>query len=234
MLGRDEAHWSFFLDSDNSTMEGNDWERISDDRWETNADHEVGYSELDMYLMGFMDPDDVEDWLLIGNPQVLSHSGIEASSPPYYAILDSQPGVSPIVVRGDEIQVSIEDVMSINGSRQPDFEDSQREFKMAFVIMHPASQALDFDDYLVIEDTREDLTELWEDMVDDEAVLDTSLGTSGDYEINPAGLPGGIAFEPDPTDGSVGSGCTASIAGASAGSLGLLLPLALLRRRRNA
>ena len=51
MLGRDEAHWSFFFDSDASHMEGNDIEDLGNGVFRT-----VGavsrYSALDQYAMG--------------------------------------------------------------------------------------------------------------------------------------------------------------------------------------
>src|SRR4249919_1809363 len=51
LLGRDEAHWSFFFDSDASHMEGNDIEDLGNGVFRT-----VGavsrYSALDQYAMG--------------------------------------------------------------------------------------------------------------------------------------------------------------------------------------
>ena len=247
MLGRDDAHWSFFMDTDNSTMEGNDWVSIASDRWETNVDTEIGYSELDLYLMGFIPPEDVDDWLLIGDPVVMSNpyqwgeGNITPSTTPYYVIRQyvDNGGDYPVVVRGNEINVRIEDVVSVNGPRTPSSEDSQREFRMAFVIMQPANDRVDFDDYLVIEDTREELAGLWSDMVGGRATLDTTLGTSGLYELNPSSLPIGIAYEPAiPEPGSrpggvSGAGCRSSVAGAGAVTLGLPLLLLGLRRRRS-
>lgn len=241
MLGRDEAHWSFWMDTDNSTMEGNNWEVLSNNsnRWETNFDIPVGYSELDLYLMGFMDPDEVDPWLLIGNPSVISNpydwgeGNIQPSTTPYYVIqqyVDNGDSY-PVVVQGSEITVEIEDVTSVNGSRSPDHTEAQRDFRMAFVIMHPDGEELSFDDYLVIEDTREQLAILWEDMVENRAELTTTLGGTEHYDLDPSGLPADVVWEPEAVD--AGAGCQASIAAGGAASLALLLPMiGVVRRRR--
>ena len=244
MLGRDDSHWSFFMDTDNSTMEGNNWESLASNRWRTSFDEEVGYSELDMYLMGFMDPDDVDPWLLIDNPTVVSNpygwgqetGGIGPATTPYYVIqqyIDNGDDY-PVVVSGNRIDVEIEDVISVHGPRSPDHTESQRDFNMAFIIIHPESEEVDFDDYLVIEDTREELAALWEEMVDDEAVMRTEIGGSTVYEINPDELPAGIAFEPAPGGQGVAAGCATSIAASAApgaAALLALLPLVIRRRR---
>ncbi|HCP45754.1 MAG TPA: hypothetical protein DIU15_06920, partial [Deltaproteobacteria bacterium] len=189
MLGRDDAHWSFWMDTDNSTMEGNNWVEHTTGRWRTDFGVDVGYSQLDRYLMGFLAPEDVDDWLLIKQPQVMDNpyqwgeGNIQPSTTPYYVIQQwvDDGDDYPIVVAGNEELISIEDVTWIEGERNPSHEDSQRDFRMAFIIMHPEDEPVDFEDYLDIEDTREELSELWEDMIEQAANLDSSLGTSRNY-----------------------------------------------------
>ena len=131
------------------------------------------------------------------------------------------------------ITVEIEDVTAVHGNRNPSFEDSQRDFRMAFVIMHPSSEEMDFDDYLVIEDTREELSRLWEGMVEDRATMNGQLGGSANYELAPAAFPPGLAFEPELDDsGEAGAGCQTSLAAGAGGASGLLLLLPLLVRAR--
>jgi len=237
------------MDTDNSTMEGNNWVEYSKDRWRTDFGVDVGYSQLDRYLMGFLAPEDVDNWLLIEEPQVVQNpyqwgdDGIQPSTAPYYVIQQwvDDGDDYPIVVRGNEELISIEDVTWIEGERNPAHEDSQRDFRMAFVIMHPDDEPVDFDDYLVIEDTRSELAELWEGMVEQAARLDSSLGTSRNYTFHPSLFPEGLVYEPEPTSSSdptlAAEGCRASLhsAGGQAGPGALLLLVALagsrLRRR---
>ena len=246
MLGRDDAHWNFYIESQNSTMEGNAWTEIEDGIFETDHMAPIGYSELDMYLMGFMDPDEVEDWFLIDNPVTLRNPigwGVGESDAPYYTIRAYYPeeeveDLPPIRVRGDRVDISLDDVIAVHGEREPDFEESQREFNMAFVIMMPGSEAITFDEYLVVEDIAEELTALWENMVRGEAVLNHDIGTTDRYEFSPSVFPEEPTWEPsfdeESDTGLSGSGCTASVAGTGTSPLWLLL-LALLplARRRS-
>ncbi len=238
MLGRDEAHWSFWIDSDNSTMEGNNWEPLNNNRWRTNFDIPIGYSQLDLYLMGFLDPEEVDPWLLIGNPSVISNpydwaeGNIQPSTTPYYVIqqyVDNGDDY-PIIVQGTEITVEIEDVVQVNGARIPDHTEAPRDFRMAFVIMHPEDEDMSFDDYLVIEDTREELVRLWENMVEERATLTSVLGRSDNYVLDPSDLPEGVAWEPEIVE--AGAGCQASVAAGSAAGFALMVPLLALARRR--
>lgn len=250
MLGRDQSHWNFFMDTDNSVMEGNAWvEADGNNRYETDHLAPIGYSDLDMYLMGFMPPEEVDPWLLIQDPTVVwnpaqwGQGDLNAASTPYYYVRDFVEGddIPPILVSGTPVTVDIDDVIFVSGERSPSAEESQREFRMAFVIMHPESQPVDFDDYLVVEDTRLGLSELWEDMVFNEAVLNTQLGTSESYLFRPGVFTPDAVYEPAlfDVDGNgdliyegdvAGGGCEASVAGGGTSLLALLL-LGWRRRR---
>ena len=53
LLGRDQAHWSFFFDSDASVMEGNDIEDLGGGSFRTTGAVQR-YSRLDQYAMGLV------------------------------------------------------------------------------------------------------------------------------------------------------------------------------------
>jgi hypothetical protein len=55
LLGRDQVHWSFFMDSDGSHLEGNDIEDAGGGQFRTAAAG-VRYGPLDQYLMGIRRP----------------------------------------------------------------------------------------------------------------------------------------------------------------------------------
>jgi len=247
MLGRDNAHWNFYMESQNSSMEGNAWIEIEDGVFETDHMAEIGYSELDMYLMGFRDPRQVSDWFLIDDPQVLRNQvgwPTAFDSAPYYAVRaqvdeETAPELPAIRVRGNRVDIALRDVTDVQGERDPDFEDAQREFNMAFVIMMPEGEPVSFDEYLVVEDVAEELTALWEEMVDGEALLRHELGTSGSYDLSPAVFPDEPAWEPtfnEATEtGLENDGCQTNVGGqATRGSSLVCLGLAsvFLRRRR--
>jgi uncharacterized protein (TIGR03437 family) len=124
MLGRDGVHWAFTFNSDASLLEGN---RIQDNgagaspRFMTIATVE-GYSLLDQYLMGFLDPREVPPTFAV------LHSGQSASRAPQKNI-----GFS-----GDRLDIRVEDVIAVAGRRTPDSTVAQRHFRFAFLLIVPA------------------------------------------------------------------------------------------------
>jgi len=67
LLGRDQAHWSFFLDSDASVMEGNDIEDKGGGRFET-VGIAHGFSALDQYGMGLRAAAEVPPFFYVEAP----------------------------------------------------------------------------------------------------------------------------------------------------------------------
>ena len=67
LLGRDEAHWSFFFDSDASVMEGNDIEDLGGGSFRTVAAVER-YSLLDQYAMGLVPRIEVPPFFYVREP----------------------------------------------------------------------------------------------------------------------------------------------------------------------
>ena len=107
LLGRDDAHWSFFVDSDASVMEGNDIEALGGGAFRT-----VGavqrYSRLDQYLMGLVPPEQVPPFFYVQSPVNIVPSRDPASSP--------QVGVT---FNGTRREVLIADVVAAMGPRVP-------------------------------------------------------------------------------------------------------------------
>ena len=104
LLGRDEAHWSFFFDSDASHMEGNDIEDRGGGAFRT-----VGavsrYSALDQYAMGLRAASEVSPMFLVTS---VTSGGHKEDAP--------RIGVD---IRGTRKDVRIEDVVAAMGARRP-------------------------------------------------------------------------------------------------------------------
>jgi hypothetical protein len=98
LLGRQLAHWNFYLDTDASVMEGNDIRDNGDGSFTTTAAYE-GYSKLDQYLMGFVPSDSV---------------------PPFYFVrVRYSPSRFPqagITFKGTRVNVSVQDMNGLGGS----------------------------------------------------------------------------------------------------------------------
>ena len=121
LLGRDQAHWSFFFDSDASFMEGNDIEALGGGAFRTVATVSR-YSLLDQYAMG-----------LVGPSQVPPFFYVEA---PTNVVPDREREDSPdtgVTFNGTKREVRIEDVIDAMGRREPSSGSSPRTHRQAFV-----------------------------------------------------------------------------------------------------
>ena len=121
LLGRGVAHWSFFLDSDASVMEGNDIEDLGGGSFRTTAAVER-YSRLDQYAMGLLAESEVPTFFYVENPTNV----VPVKEP------DSGPDVG-VTFNGTRRDVLIQDIVAVNGRREPSAADSARGHRQAFV-----------------------------------------------------------------------------------------------------
>jgi hypothetical protein len=120
LLGRDQAHWSFFVDSDGSVMEGNDWEDEGGGKFVT-RDPVRRYSRLDQYAMGLVEPGEVPSFFYIDSATIVTR---DATSPPNAAGLE---------VTGTRRDVLIQDIIAAMGTRTPSAVASSRVHRQAFI-----------------------------------------------------------------------------------------------------
>ena len=126
LLGRQFAHWSFFLNTDASVLEGNairDHGPDASPRFETIASTQV-YSKLDQYLMGLLDASEVPATFLVEDPTGSVRLGAPSRSPEVGVMFD-----------GIRKEVRIEDIIAAEGPRRPDASVAQRHFRHAFVLV---------------------------------------------------------------------------------------------------
>ena len=121
LLGRDQAHWSFFFDSDASMLEGNDITDHGGGSFSTRAASER-YSLLDQYAMGLVDQTQVPPFFYVENPVDVVPPKTASSSP-----------TVGVTFSGTRRDVTIDDVIAVMGQRTPSAANSQREFRQAFV-----------------------------------------------------------------------------------------------------
>lgn len=134
LLGRDQGHWSYYLHSGGSPMEGNGWRDLGNGRFVTTTNLENWrYSQLDLYLMGLIPETEVQPFFLIQNP-VVQNGGrdiygqvITRSSPPQI--------VSPVTVAGTRFDITIDDIISRNAHRVPAHPDSPNTWRVVFVML---------------------------------------------------------------------------------------------------
>ena len=128
LLGRDEAHWSFFFDSDASVMEGNDIEDLGGGSFQTVAAVER-YSLLDQYAMGLVPASSVPTFFYVENPTNVTPNK-EA---------DSAPDIG-VRFNGTRRDVLIQDIIEIHGPRNPSSAQSARVHRQAFLFVVSAGR----------------------------------------------------------------------------------------------
>ncbi len=131
LLGRDDAHWSFFfsipstMDSlatpRSSSAEGNVWRDNGGGSF-TSINQIDGYSRLDQYLMGLSPSSDVPETFVIANP-----SGT-------FNTRESNPAPN-VNVSGVRQTVTIDQIIQANGARTPDSTTAPKSFRAAVVLL---------------------------------------------------------------------------------------------------
>lgn len=135
LLGRDGSHWSFFFNSNGSFLEGNEILEKSSTSFATSQPF-TGYSDLDLYLMGFISAAEVGQSFVV--------QGASNFSPSFEFLPESAPEPD-VSFRGSARTVTIDDIVAANGARSPDVSASQKTFNHLFVLIvkkeSPASNA---------------------------------------------------------------------------------------------
>lgn len=131
LLGRANAHWSFFLDTDGSVMEGNDIEDLGEGAFRTVGATER-YSLLDQYAMGLVDQTQVPPFFYVQEPVNVVPARTAGSSP--------RIGVS---FNGVRKEITIEDIIAVAGPRQPSAAASPKTLHHAFVYVTSAGRPVD-------------------------------------------------------------------------------------------
>lgn len=129
LLGRQVAHYATNVAASGSVMDGVDYLDNGDGTF-TVTGIMTKYSKLDLYAMGIIPAEQVdEDIYIIRNAMVLP--GGEPLDP---AAGLGQLGVGTRVA-GDKLQLTMNDLLAANGPRMPNWDDAPEEFRQAFVLV---------------------------------------------------------------------------------------------------
>ena len=125
LLGRQDAHWSFFFNSQASVLEGNaitDHGEGASPRFET-VETVSRYGDFDQYIMGLRGPEEVAPSFLVLNPRNAGSTS-RARQPQTEVRFD-----------GDRQDIDIDMVVAAEGTRIPDHTVAERELRFAFVLL---------------------------------------------------------------------------------------------------
>jgi hypothetical protein len=115
LLGRDSSHWSWFLDSDASDMEGNDWQDNGNGTF-TALTATERYSPLDRYLMGLIPPAQVPPFFVLRGP------GPRNGAPEENVTISAQ-----------RFNVTVNDIIAAEGPRVPSSATAKKKWRLAFI-----------------------------------------------------------------------------------------------------
>ena len=121
LLGRQLAHWSFFMNSSGSFLEGNEIQDLGGGRFQTTA-ASVRYGPLDQYLMGLRGAEEVPSFFYVSDV-----TGVTAAR-------DRTPEVG-VAFSGTRRDVSVADVIAGVGPRSPTVSDSPKLLRQSFVFV---------------------------------------------------------------------------------------------------
>ncbi len=119
LLGWGRVHWSFHHDTDASVMWGNDLRDHGDGTFLT-IEATRRFSDLDLYLMGLISPEEVPDFYYVDH----------VDGPP----AENVPRVG-VSFSGDRVDVGIDQVIAALGPRIPSSAESPKSFRVAFVLL---------------------------------------------------------------------------------------------------
>jgi hypothetical protein len=124
LRGRENAHWSFFVDTGGSPMGGNAWELVERGVYRTAPAHHVSFSDLDLYAMGLLQSTAVRPVRVVRPAE-------------YCAACDGDRALADTLLRAEESNVTIEDVVHANGERLSHGAEAARDLRQGWIYIVP-------------------------------------------------------------------------------------------------
>ena len=202
LLGRDLAHWSYFVHSENSAMEGNDWHHNNDGSFSTYTNaRRMTYGQLDLYLMGVAGADTVPDFFFIDD--VDTRGQRDSRGAPMSRASPPELGGDIRTVFGNRVDVTIDDIVAAEGVRSPGVRDAQKEFRMATVYLVRAGTNVSDTDFEAVETLVDNWETIFEEATRNEMNLIVAL--DGEEELED------VAFGEACEDSAQCDGVTATV-----------------------
>ncbi|MCA9706659.1 MAG: hypothetical protein KDK70_12470 [Myxococcales bacterium] len=144
MLGRANAHWSFYLNSGGSPMQGHEWVDNGDGTFTALKQDLFRFSDLDLYLMGLLPAQDVAPWFLLENPYDCfdAASGDGVCAPPQAFLFEADT----YTVGATRRDITIDDVIAVEGSRVPAWPEAPDTFDVSFLLIKRPEEMLSEDE----------------------------------------------------------------------------------------
>ncbi len=123
ILGRSDAHWSYYADLDHSSLEGGDWLEVSAQNYTcpTMIDY---FSEIDEYLFGLRTPEEVTDFFYISSSSNNTSAARSVGTP-----------VQGAGAVGTYTPVTVYDIIAANGLRTPSVAGEEHDLRQGFILL---------------------------------------------------------------------------------------------------
>ena len=123
ILGRSDAHWSYYVDVDHSSLEGGNWVSTGGANYmcPTTIDF---FSELDEYLFGLRTPDEVKDFFYISSASNNQPAARSVGTP-----------LMGATASGTFTPVTVENVIAAEGARTPVEADENKDLRQGFIFL---------------------------------------------------------------------------------------------------
>jgi hypothetical protein len=166
ILGRSDAHWSYYMDVDHSSLEGGNWELVSGNLF-TSPTQVDFFGDIDEYTMGLRTPEEVRETFYVSSPTNDLPENRAKGTP-----------IQGAEATGVPVAVTIDDITGAEGPRVPAEADEQKDLRQAFILIvkngtTPTQSELD-----KIANFRKAGEDYFERSVDGRLSVNTSLTTS--------------------------------------------------------
>jgi hypothetical protein len=123
ILGRANAHWSYFADVDHSLLEGGNWQPVSGDLFTTPTQIDF-FGDIDEYIFGTRLPEEVTATFFVSSPTNNLPQNRDNGTP-----------VQGATARGIAVEVTIEDIIAAEGARIPAEPEAPKDLRQAFILV---------------------------------------------------------------------------------------------------
>jgi hypothetical protein len=202
LLGRDKAHWSYYVDSAGSPMEGNRWVDAAGGGWKLEPVDEMRYSPLDLYAMGALPPEEVPPTRLMRSVRPTPCTTDKLNANAYMRCTtnaSSPPAEGTDTLSGTLREVTIDEVVAAEGPRKPAFGQAQRIIHLAFALIEREDSPASAAEQRTLDGLRRAFTRAFYNGTerrlravttvsrgDDLGLFDFTLGTEG-WDVTPGG-----------------------------------------------
>ncbi|MEE9271036.1 MAG: FlgD immunoglobulin-like domain containing protein, partial [Candidatus Krumholzibacteria bacterium] len=124
ILGRSNAHWSYYVDVDHSCLEGGNWQPVSGTLFTTPTMIDF-FGDIDQYTFGLRTPEEVSEMFYVSSPTNDLPQNRANGTPPQGTNASGVP-----------IFVTIDDIIAAEGPRLPTEAAENKDLRQAFILIH--------------------------------------------------------------------------------------------------